>query len=52
MWLRHGDEYAANENNPVDLPFNRLLEKVGVFVDYDEGLVSFKDFKDGAHSVR
>ncbi|XP_033991678.1 nuclear factor 7, brain-like isoform X2 [Trematomus bernacchii] len=52
VWLRHGDEYAANENNPVDLPFNRLLEKVGVFVDYDEGLVSFKDFKDGAHCVR
>ncbi|KAJ4924950.1 hypothetical protein JOQ06_003898, partial [Pogonophryne albipinna] len=38
VWLRHGDEYAANENNPVDLPFNRLLEKVGVFVDYDESL--------------
>ncbi|KAM9424428.1 uncharacterized protein KZ484_001583 [Pholidichthys leucotaenia] len=41
--LRNGNEYAACENPPVRLHLQSGPEKVGVFVDYEEGLVSFYD---------
>ncbi|XP_038125932.1 E3 ubiquitin-protein ligase TRIM21-like [Cyprinodon tularosa] len=41
--LRNGDEYKAAAGPPVRLHLHSGPEKVGVFVDYEEGLVSFYD---------
>ncbi|KAM9365923.1 E3 ubiquitin-protein ligase TRIM21-like [Pholidichthys leucotaenia] len=41
--LRNGNEYSACEKSPVRLHLQSGPEKVGVFVDYEEGLVSFYD---------
>ncbi|XP_028426820.1 uncharacterized protein LOC114550330 [Perca flavescens] len=41
--MRNGDEYTANDDDPVSLSLNHHPQKVGVFVDYEEGLVSFYD---------
>nr|XP_033470406.1 uncharacterized protein LOC117249122 [Epinephelus lanceolatus]XP_033470407.1 uncharacterized protein LOC117249122 [Epinephelus lanceolatus] len=43
MWLRDGNRYEANDNPSVRLSLKSNPQKVGVFVDYDEGLVSFYD---------
>ncbi|XP_042255972.1 E3 ubiquitin-protein ligase TRIM21-like [Thunnus maccoyii] len=43
IWLRNGNEYSACNNPPVILSLKSQLQKVGVFVDYEEGLVSFYD---------
>ncbi|XP_026014250.1 E3 ubiquitin-protein ligase TRIM21-like [Astatotilapia calliptera] len=43
VWLRNGNEYEACADSPVDLCLHPGPEKVGVFVDYEEGLVSFYD---------
>ncbi|XP_062419175.1 zinc finger protein RFP-like [Pungitius pungitius] len=43
MWLRNEIEYFALDDPPVRLPLGSRPEKVGVFVDYEEGLVSFYD---------
>ncbi|XP_047434366.1 E3 ubiquitin-protein ligase TRIM21-like [Mugil cephalus] len=43
IWLRNGNEYKANASPPVRLSLGSRPEKVGVFVDYEEGLVSFHD---------
>ncbi|KAM9313817.1 E3 ubiquitin-protein ligase TRIM21-like [Pholidichthys leucotaenia] len=43
IWLRNGNEYEANAGPPVHLHLCPCPEKVGVFVDYEEGLVSFYD---------
>ncbi|XP_035985730.1 E3 ubiquitin-protein ligase TRIM21-like [Fundulus heteroclitus] len=43
FWLRNGNEYEANAEPPVRLHLQPGPEKVGVFVDYEEGLVSFYD---------
>nr|XP_024655531.1 E3 ubiquitin-protein ligase TRIM21-like [Maylandia zebra] len=43
VWLRNGNEYSACASPPVDLCLHPGPEKVGVFVDYEEGLVSFYD---------
>ncbi|XP_044199639.1 E3 ubiquitin-protein ligase TRIM7-like [Thunnus albacares] len=43
LWLKNGDEYVANDDSPVDLSLKRHPEKVGVFVNYEEGLVCFYD---------
>ncbi|XP_076023572.1 E3 ubiquitin-protein ligase TRIM21-like [Genypterus blacodes] len=37
------DEYNAYDSSPVPLSLKSKPEKVGVFVDYEEGLVSFYD---------
>uniref|UniRef100_A0A8C6WFD7 Uncharacterized protein n=1 Tax=Neogobius melanostomus TaxID=47308 RepID=A0A8C6WFD7_9GOBI len=44
-WLIYmsDDEYKTEEEPPVFLPMRSTPEKVGVFVDYDEGLISFYD---------
>ncbi|XP_059893897.1 E3 ubiquitin-protein ligase TRIM39-like [Gadus macrocephalus] len=39
------DGLAFRDNPNVRLPLRAELQKVGVFVDYDEGLVSFYDVK-------
>lgn len=49
MWLRNGNEYAAMDQTMVPLSLGDRLEIVGVFVDYDEGLVSFYDGDSGTH---
>ena len=38
-----------SDNPPVGLPLRAELQKVGVFVDYDEGLVSFYDVEARVH---
>ncbi|CAI5657371.1 unnamed protein product [Oreochromis niloticus] len=43
VWLRNGNEYEALDDPSVDLCVHPGPEKVGVFVDYEEGLVSFYD---------
>ncbi|XP_023188783.1 E3 ubiquitin-protein ligase TRIM21-like isoform X2 [Xiphophorus maculatus] len=41
--LRNGNEYKALAGPPVRLHLHPGPQKVGVFVDYEEGLVSFYD---------
>ncbi|XP_067353130.1 E3 ubiquitin-protein ligase TRIM21-like [Channa argus] len=43
IWLRNGNEYKALDEPDVSLSLKSQPEKVGVFVDYEEGLVSFYD---------
>ncbi|XP_042338010.1 zinc finger protein RFP-like [Plectropomus leopardus] len=41
--LRNNNEYTALDAPAVRLPLKSQLDKVGIFVDYQEGLVSFYD---------
>ncbi|KAF7706560.1 E3 ubiquitin-protein ligase TRIM39-like [Silurus meridionalis] len=41
--LRNKNQYEAFDDPPVPLTLREKVEKVGVFVDYEEGLVSFYD---------
>ncbi|KAL0166864.1 hypothetical protein M9458_038708, partial [Cirrhinus mrigala] len=41
--LRNGNEYKAYAGPSVSLSLRVKLQRVGVFVDYEEGLVSFYD---------
>ncbi|XP_042283958.1 E3 ubiquitin-protein ligase TRIM21-like [Thunnus maccoyii] len=41
--LKNGNEYIAGNNPSVRLSLKSQPQKVGVFVDYEEGLVSFYD---------
>ncbi|XP_078022646.1 E3 ubiquitin-protein ligase TRIM21-like [Epinephelus lanceolatus] len=43
LCLRNGNEYKALDAPPVRLSLKSRPQKVGVFVDYEEGLVSFYD---------
>ncbi|XP_023125630.2 E3 ubiquitin-protein ligase TRIM21-like [Amphiprion ocellaris] len=43
IWLKNSDEYSALVGSPLHLSVNPKPQKVGVFVDYEEGLVSFYD---------
>ncbi|XP_042367423.1 uncharacterized protein LOC121961488 [Plectropomus leopardus] len=43
IMLRNEFEYEANDDDPVSLSLNPRPQRVGVFVDYDEGLVFFYD---------
>ncbi|XP_032363666.1 E3 ubiquitin-protein ligase TRIM39 isoform X2 [Etheostoma spectabile] len=43
IWLRNGNEYKALADPRVLLSLKSPPQKVGVFVDYEEGLVSFYD---------
>ncbi|XP_051236789.1 E3 ubiquitin-protein ligase TRIM21-like [Dicentrarchus labrax] len=43
IWLRNENEYEALADPSVCLSLKSQPEKVGVFVDYEEGLVSFYD---------
>ncbi|KAK7922012.1 hypothetical protein WMY93_008914 [Mugilogobius chulae] len=42
MWLRNG-QYTANAGPAVNVRVRNKVEKIGVFVDYDKGQVSFYD---------
>ncbi|CAL8327271.1 unnamed protein product [Arctogadus glacialis] len=48
LWYNN-DELVFNDNPDVSLPLRAELQKVGVFVDYDEGLVSFYDVEARVH---
>ncbi|XP_030235305.1 probable E3 ubiquitin-protein ligase TRIML1 [Gadus morhua] len=50
-WTLYYDEdgLVFNDDPDVDLPLRAELQKVGVFVDYDEGLVSFYDVEARVH---
>ncbi|XP_049899714.1 E3 ubiquitin-protein ligase TRIM21-like [Epinephelus moara] len=43
LCLRNGNEYKALDACPVRLSLKSQPQKVGVFVDYEEGVVSFYD---------
>uniref|UniRef100_A0A8C9X9G9 Uncharacterized protein n=1 Tax=Sander lucioperca TaxID=283035 RepID=A0A8C9X9G9_SANLU len=43
IWLRNRNEYKARAGPSVRLSLKSPPQKVGVFVDYEEGLVSFYD---------
>ncbi|XP_078138013.1 E3 ubiquitin-protein ligase TRIM21-like isoform X3 [Centroberyx gerrardi] len=43
VWLRNGNEYKAFADPRLLLSVKSKPQKVGVFVDYEEGLVSFYD---------
>uniref|UniRef100_A0A3B1IPF3 B30.2/SPRY domain-containing protein n=1 Tax=Astyanax mexicanus TaxID=7994 RepID=A0A3B1IPF3_ASTMX len=47
--LRNGNEYEALAGPSVSLSLRENLQKVGVFVDYEEGLVSFYDVVARSH---
>ncbi|XP_060761889.1 butyrophilin subfamily 1 member A1-like [Neoarius graeffei] len=49
VWLRNENQYWAFADPRVLLPLREKVEMVGVFVDYDEGLVSFYDVKSRSH---
>ncbi|CAJ1055746.1 zinc-binding protein A33-like [Xyrichtys novacula] len=49
VWLRNGREYKALAGPGVLLTLKSRLRTVGVFVDYEEGLVSFYDADTAAH---
>uniref|UniRef100_A0AAV2KMG3 B30.2/SPRY domain-containing protein n=1 Tax=Knipowitschia caucasica TaxID=637954 RepID=A0AAV2KMG3_KNICA len=44
-----GDKYAALTAPPLCVELNHKPEKVGVFLDYDEGLLSFYDVANKTH---
>ncbi|KAI5085375.1 butyrophilin-like protein 3, partial [Silurus meridionalis] len=44
-----GDHYEALDKTDVSLTLKEKVEKLGVFVDYDEGLVSFYDVNSRFH---
>ncbi|KAK3567684.1 hypothetical protein QTP86_021611 [Hemibagrus guttatus] len=49
VWLRNENKYKARAGPPVPLTLREKVEVVGVFVDYEEGLVSFYDVKSRSH---
>ncbi|RXN21552.1 E3 ubiquitin- ligase TRIM39-like protein [Labeo rohita] len=49
LWQSNEKEYKACESSPVSLSLNVKLQKVGVFVDYEDGLVSFYDVNSKSH---
>uniref|UniRef100_UPI0037E7C297 zinc-binding protein A33-like n=1 Tax=Semicossyphus pulcher TaxID=241346 RepID=UPI0037E7C297 len=49
VWLRDGSEYRALAGPSVLLSLKSKPQKVGVFVDYEDGLVSFYDVDAAAH---
>ncbi|MCJ8731370.1 hypothetical protein PDJAM_G00198870 [Pangasius djambal] len=49
VWLRNENQYSANAGPAIPLTLREKVEKVGVFVDYEEGLVSFYDVESSSH---
>ncbi|XP_060788771.1 E3 ubiquitin-protein ligase TRIM39-like [Neoarius graeffei] len=49
MVLRNGNSYRACEDSSISLSLREKPQKVGVFVDYEEGLVSFYDVEARSH---
>uniref|UniRef100_A0A8C4SY74 B30.2/SPRY domain-containing protein n=1 Tax=Erpetoichthys calabaricus TaxID=27687 RepID=A0A8C4SY74_ERPCA len=51
VWLRNENEYAALIGRPLHLPLRVKPQTVGVFLDYDEGQVSFYNGQPDHQSV-
>ncbi len=49
VWLRNENDYLALSDSPVSLSLRVKPQRVGVFVDYEEGLVSFYDVESSSH---
>ncbi|XP_030635428.1 zinc finger protein RFP-like [Chanos chanos] len=49
VWFRNGNEYKALAGPDVFLSLKQKPQKVGVFVDYEEGVVSFYDVEARSH---
>ncbi|KAK3545963.1 hypothetical protein QTP70_017103 [Hemibagrus guttatus] len=49
VWLRNENQYWALAGPSVPLTLREKVVVVGVFVDYEEGLVSFYDVKSRSH---
>ncbi len=49
MALRNGNKYKACAGPSVSLSLRVKPQRVGVFVDYEEGLVSFYDVESSSH---
>ncbi|XP_029597739.1 E3 ubiquitin-protein ligase TRIM39-like [Salmo trutta] len=49
VWLRNGEQYNALSSTMVLLHLREKPQKVGVFVDYEEGQVSFYDVEARSH---
>uniref|UniRef100_A0A8C4SZH2 B30.2/SPRY domain-containing protein n=1 Tax=Erpetoichthys calabaricus TaxID=27687 RepID=A0A8C4SZH2_ERPCA len=49
VWLRNENEYKALDYNDVILPLRVKPQTVGVFLDYDEGQVSFYNAQSRSH---
>ncbi|XP_048041739.1 E3 ubiquitin-protein ligase TRIM39-like [Megalobrama amblycephala] len=49
VWLMNENQYEAGESTRASLSLREKPEKVGVFVDYEEGLVSFSDVDSRSH---
>ncbi|XP_053093518.1 E3 ubiquitin-protein ligase TRIM39-like [Pangasianodon hypophthalmus] len=47
--LRNGNQYQACDDPCISLSLREKPQKVGVFVDYEEGLVSFYDVEARSH---
>ncbi|XP_026110564.1 E3 ubiquitin-protein ligase TRIM39-like [Carassius auratus] len=47
--LKNGDKYKAGADPSVALSLRVKPQRVGVFVDYEEGLVSFYDVESSSH---
>lgn len=47
--MRNGDEYRALDSPSVRLSLGQKPRTVGVFVDYEDGTVSFFDVGNGSH---
>ncbi|XP_042622872.1 E3 ubiquitin-protein ligase TRIM39-like isoform X2 [Cyprinus carpio] len=47
--LSNGNEYEACDDTSVSLSLRVKPQRVGVFVDYEEGLVSFNDVESNSH---
>uniref|UniRef100_A0A672FRE9 B30.2/SPRY domain-containing protein n=1 Tax=Salarias fasciatus TaxID=181472 RepID=A0A672FRE9_SALFA len=47
IWLRKKDEYTANDDHPVQLSLHQQPQKIGIFVDYEGGVISFYDADSG-----
>ncbi|XP_058249739.1 E3 ubiquitin-protein ligase TRIM39-like isoform X2 [Hemibagrus wyckioides] len=49
VWKRNDDKYSAWDSLRVSLSMKQAPQKVGVFVDYEEGLISFYDVDAKSH---
>ncbi|XP_052465130.1 E3 ubiquitin-protein ligase TRIM39-like isoform X3 [Carassius gibelio] len=49
VFLLNGDEYEACDDPRVSLSLRVKPQRIGVFVDYEEGLVSFYDVESSSH---